>query len=135
MRLTCALALTTSLLAASLACSSPNRGRWRGTFEGGVSGDMEFTVNARGTTADGRITGATRRGETFEASFRGSLNQGFLNAKFEGRGQTGIGLPAAFEGSLQGDLEEGRSEGTWTVDLIQARAHYEGRWFATQVAE
>ena len=124
-----------SLLAACVACSSPNQGRWRGSFDGGVTGDMEFTVNARGTRADGRITGATRRGEKFEASFEGSLNQGFLNARFEGSGETGIGLPARFEGSLQGDLEGGGAEGTWTVDLLQARAHYEGTWSATQVAQ
>jgi hypothetical protein len=122
-------------LAASTACSSPNRGRWRGTFEGGVSGAMEFTVNARGTKADGRITGATGNGEKFDASFEGSLNQGFLNARFEGSGQTGVGLPAGFRGELQGTLEQARGEGTWSVDLIQVRAHYEGAWKATQIAD
>jgi hypothetical protein len=122
-------------LALTLGCSSPNRGRWQGTFEGGVDGTMEFTVNARGTKASGRITGATRRGEKFEAKFEGSLNQGFLNAKFEGSGQTGVGLPAGFRGELQGDLEEGEAAGSWKVDLIQVRAHYEGTWAATQVAE
>jgi hypothetical protein len=123
-------------LAATLAaCSSPNRGRWQGTFEGGVDGTMEFTVNARGTRADGRITGATRRGEKFEAKFEGSLNQGFLNARLEGSSQTGIGLPAGFRGELQGDLAEGDAAGSWKVDLIQVRAHYEGQWAAKQVAE
>lgn len=122
-------------LIAALACSSPNRGRWQGSFEGGVSGTMDFTVNARGTRADGEITGATRGGEKFEASFEGSLNQGFLNADFEGSGQTGIGLPAGFTGNLQGDLDQGRGEGTWTVDLTQARVHYEGSWSASQVAD
>jgi len=126
-----AAALALAALAA-LACSSPNRGRWSGTFDGGVSGDMEFTVDARGTRAEGRITGATRHGEAFEASFEGSLNQGFLNADFEGRSETGFGLPAGFRGSLQGTLEQGKGEGSWTVDLIQARAHYEGAWSATQ---
>ena len=89
----CSLAVALALVSA-LACSSPNRGRWQGTFEGGVDGTMEFTVNARGTEAAGRITGATRGGEKFEAKFEGSLNQGFLNARFEGSGQTGVGLPA-----------------------------------------
>ena len=96
------------MLAATLACSSPNRGRWQGTFEGGVDGTMEFTVNARGTEAEGKITGATRRGEKFEADFEGSLNQGFLNADFEGSSQTGVGLPAGFRGKLQGDLARGQ---------------------------
>jgi hypothetical protein len=129
-----AIALVVALgLAAEMACSSPNRGRWQGTFEGGVAGTMEFDVNARGTNAEGKITGATSNGEKFEASFEGSLNQGFLNAKFEGSGQTGVGLPAGFRGELQGTLEEGQGEGTWTVDLIQVRAHYDGRWSATQL--
>ena len=96
---------------------------------------MEFTVNARGTKADGKIVGATSRGEKFEAEFEGSLNQGFLNAKFEGSGQTGMGLPAGFRGALQGNLEGGEAAGSWTVDLIQVRAHYEGIWNATQVEE
>jgi hypothetical protein len=129
------LALALALVSIFAACSSPNRGRWQGTFEGGVDGTMEFTVNARGTKADGRITGATRRGEKFEAKFEGSLNQGFLNARFEGSGQTGVGLPAGFRGELQGDLAEGIAAGRWKVDLIQVRTHYEGKWAATQVAE
>jgi hypothetical protein len=130
-----AVAVAAAAVAATLACSSPNQGRWQGSFEGGVDGTMQFTVNARGTRAEGKITGATRRGEKFEAEFEGSLNQGFLNAKFEGSGQTGVGLPAGFRGALQGDLAEGRAAGTWTVDLIQVRAHYEGTWAATQVAD
>ena len=96
---------------------------------------MEFTINARGTDAEGKISGATRGGEKFEAEFDGSLNQGFLNAAFEGSGQTGMGLPAGFRGTLQGDLAEGKAAGAWTVDLIQVRAHYEGTWAATQVAD
>jgi hypothetical protein len=126
-----ALAMASTLA----ACSSPNRGRWQGTFEGGVDGSMEFSVNARGTEAEGRITGATRRGEKFEATFEGSLNQGFLNARFEGSSQTGIGLPAGFRGELQGDLAQGNAAGSWKVDLIQVRTHYEGKWAATQVAD
>ena len=122
-------------IATTFACSSPNRGRWQGTFAGGVDGTMEFTVNSRGTEAEGRISGATRRGEKFEADFEGSLNQNFLNAKFEGSSQTGMGLPAGFRGELQGDLAERAGEGSWTVDLIQVRAHYEGTWNATQVEE
>ena len=81
----------------------------------------------------GEITGATRRGEKFDAKFEGSLNQGFLNAQFEGSGQTGVGLPAGFRGELQGDLEQGEAAGSWNVDLIQVRAHYEGTWAATQI--
>jgi hypothetical protein len=127
--------LTLAVAATLAACSSPNRGRWQGTFEGGVDGTMEFTVNARGTSAEGRITGATRRGETFEAEFEGSLNQGFLNARFEGSGQTGIGLPAGFRGSLQGDLADGDAAGSWKVDLLQVRTHYEGTWAAVQAAK
>lgn len=128
-----ALALLLACCLAALACSSPNRGRWRGTFEGGVAGDMEFTVNARGTEAEGKITGTTRNGEAFDAAFQGTLNQGFLNTRFEGSGQTGVGLPAGFRGELQGTLEQGAAEGTWNVDLIQVRGHYEGSWSATQV--
>ena len=122
-------------ITAALGCSSPNRGRWQGTFAGGVDGTMEFTVNARGTEAEGKINGATRGGEKFEADFEGSLNQGFLNAEFEGSSQTSMGLPAGFRGVLQGDLAAGAAQGSWTVDLIQVRAHYEGTWTATQVEE
>jgi hypothetical protein len=67
------------------------------------------------------------------AEFEGSLNQGFLNADFEGRAQTGVGLPAGFRGELQGDLEQGAANGAWKVELIQVRARYEGTWEATQV--
>jgi hypothetical protein len=122
-------------LAFPLACSSPNRGYWQGTFEGGVSGTMQFTVNARGTSAEGRITGATSRGEKFEAEFEGSLNQGFLNARFQGSSQTGVGLPAGFRGELQGDLADGEAAGSWKVDLIQVRTHYEGTWAASQAIQ
>jgi hypothetical protein len=96
---------------------------------------MQFTVNSRGTRAEGDIVGATSNGEKFEAEFEGSLNQGFLNARFEGSGSTTVGLPAGFRGELQGDLENGAGKGTWKVDLTQVRAHYEGEWAATQVGE
>ncbi len=84
---------------------------------------MEFTVNARGTKAEGRITGATRRGEKFEAEVRRLAQPGLPQRRFEGSGQTGVGLPAGFRGELQGDLEQGKAAGTWKVDLIQVRAH------------
>jgi len=130
-----AVAALAALVVVAIGCSSPNRGRWRGTFEGGVAGTMEFTVNARGTKAAGKITGETRRGEKFDAEFDGSLDQGFLNARFSGSGQTSVGLPAGFRGELQGDLEQGKAEGSWKVELIQVRAHYQGKWAATQIEE
>jgi len=41
-------------------CSSPNRGIWKGTFDGSVSGTVEFRINARGTSLIA-VTSAARR--------------------------------------------------------------------------
>lgn len=124
-----------SLLLAGLAiaCSSPNRGRWEGSFEGGISGTMHFDVNTRGTRAEGRIVGTTSRGQDFRADFEGTLNHDYLRADFEGSGESGFGVAAGFRGELSGTLAQGRGEGKWRADLLRAGTHWEGRWRATQV--
>jgi hypothetical protein len=123
------LLLALALLA---ACSSPNRGWWGGTFEGGVSGDMRFSINTRGTKASGSIEGTTSDGQDFRATFEGSLNQDYLRADIEGSSSTGTGLPAAFAGEMKGTLGVGQGDGTWQVELVHLRAGYEGVWTALQ---
>ena len=122
-------------LVALTACSSPNRGTWQGTFEGGVRGEMVFEINTRGTAAEGDIEGTTGDGQSFKATFEGSLNVDYLKADFEGGSNVGLGLPDDFEGSLDGTLTVGRAEGKWQVEIIQTRTHFEGTWTATQTVD
>ena len=125
-------ALAMALAPTLLACASPNRGTWRGTFTGGVSGTMEFTIDTRGTRAEGRIVGSTREGQAFEADFEGSLNVDYLKAEFTGSSDSDLGLRAGFEGTLDGTVAAGAADGRWNVTLRYAGTGYEGTWQATQ---
>ena len=87
-----------AVLLAIVSCSSPNRGWWRGSFEGDVAGIMEFSINSRGTRATGKVTGALSSGESFRAEFEGTLSQGYLHADLVGSSDTDIGLRAGFLG-------------------------------------
>lgn len=124
----CLLAL---LLLGFSACSSPNRGWWRGSFEGDVTGTMEFSINSRGTRAKGKITGNLSTGESFRAEFEGTLNQGYLRTELVGSSDTEFGLRAGFEGSLSGDLDRGEADGNWRVQLRQVGRQLEGQWQAS----
>lgn len=125
--------LLVCLLSAVVACSSPNRGWWRGSFEGDVTGTMEFSINSRGTRAEGQVTGTLSNGESFRAEFEGTLNRGYLQADLVGSSDTDLGLRAGFEGVISGRLEGGAAAGDWQADLRQARRHLEGRWQAAQL--
>lgn len=125
-----AAATLAALLA--LSCASPNRGWWAGTFQGGVSGEMRFSINTRGTRATGEMEGTTRDGRPFQATLEGTLNQDFLRADIEGRSETGSILPAAFRGEMKGSIGTGKGNGTWQVELVQLRTRYEGSWEAKQ---
>ena len=120
------------ILLTAAACSSPDRGWWRGSFEGDVTGTMEFSINSRGNRAKGKVTGTLSSGESFRAEFEGTLIQGYLQADLVGSSVTDIGLRAGFDGLISGGLEEGEADGDWRVDLRQARSHLEGRWQASQ---
>ncbi len=93
---------------------------------------MEFSINSRGTRAQGKVTGTLRTGESFRAEFEGTLNRGYLRADLVGSSDTDIGLRAGFEGLISGDLDGGEADGNWRADLRQARSHLEGRWQASQ---
>ena len=93
---------------------------------------MEFSINSRGTRAQGKVTGTLSSGESFRAEFEGTLNQGYLRADLVGSSDTDFGLRAGFEGLISGDLDGGEADGNWRADLRQARSHLEGRWQATQ---
>ena len=123
----------TALLALSvLACSSPNRGIWGGTFDGSVSGRVEFRINARGTSLTGSMEGETREGQPFTAEMEGRLNEDrFFYATFEGTSRAGA-LPVAFEGLMRGELDAGESEGDWTATLKMTGTELRGGWSAEQ---
>jgi len=93
---------------------------------------MELSINSRGTRAKGKVTGALSSGESFRAEFEGTLNQGYLRAKFEGSSETSLGLRAGFKGLITGDLENGVGAGSWNADLRQAGRRLEGQWQASQ---
>ncbi len=99
-----------------VACSSPNRGVWRGSFEGTLSGTVEFRINARGSKLTGSLDGATSDGEPFSAKMTGKLNGADFYATFKGKGQTGL-LPVPFEGLMTGRLEQGEGQGDWQAEL------------------
>ncbi len=105
------------LVALLAACRSPNRGRWAGSFDGDVSGVVEFTINTRGTRARGRITGQTNTGEPFVAALRGTLRQDFLAARFEGSASFSGALPLGFTGELTGSLAAQQGKGDWQATL------------------
>ena len=127
-----ARALLTLVLCALGACSSPNRGHWSGTFDGSVSGVVEFRINARGTRLTGSLTGSTRDGQPFAAEMEGKMRGEHFYATFEGTSRAGV-LPVAFEGLMRGSLGEGAGSGDWTCELKVSRLHLEGTWEVEQV--
>ena len=93
-----------AMLAAALlaACSSPNRGKWSGTFDGSVAGTVDFTINARGTALEGKMEGATTDGAPFHATMKGTIRDNYFYANFEGRTDTGL-RPIPFTGFMKGE--------------------------------
>ncbi|MEM7480995.1 MAG: hypothetical protein AAF481_07450 [Acidobacteriota bacterium] len=134
-------ALGTFLLCALLcaACSSPNRGVWRGTFDGDVSGVVEFRINARGTQLEGSLDGETSDGAPFEAVMEGRIEGDAFYATFEGDGRSGI-YPVPFKGFLKGQLIDGAGGGEWEAQLETPLgeplgAKLLGDWQVQQVSE
>lgn len=117
-----------------VSCSSPNRGVWRGTFEGSVSGEVEFRINSRGTRLEGTMVGDTKDGQPFRAEMEGKVNGDFFYATFKGASRVRA-LPVAFEGFLKGSLSAGQGEGDWECELALARTKLAGRWRVEQVTE
>lgn len=115
------------------ACSSPNRGTWRGTFQGSVTGTVEFRINTSGTELDGSLTGQTSDGAPFNAEMEGKINGEFFYATFEGRADSGM-RPIPFEGFLRGQLGAGVATGDWECELRFSRAKMSGKWEAKQEA-
>jgi len=123
-----------TLVLLTLACSSPNRGRWNGTFGGSVSGTVEFEINTRGTKVKGRMTGETMNGEPFRATLEGVLRQDFFRADFEGRAGSSLGLPVPFTGEMTGSLDLGIGRGEWSCTLWRNSGTLQGTWSVDQVA-
>lgn len=115
-----------------LACSSPNRGYWSGSFDGSVSGIVEFTINARGTKIKGKMTGETSEGQPFHATLEGTLRQDFIKADFEGKSGNPYGLPIPFEGEMTGSLEGGIGAGDWSAQLWANSYDLFGTWSVEQ---
>lgn len=116
-----------------LSCSSPNRGRWSGTFDGSVSGTVELEINARGTRVEGRMTGSTADGQPFRATLEGILRQDYLRADFEGRAGGSLGMPVPFEGEMTGSLGLGLGSGEWACILWRSSTRLAGTWSVAQV--
>jgi len=127
-----ALLLLGALPISSLACASPDRGWWRGTFDGTVSGTVEFEIGTRGTRMRGSMTGTTRDGQPFEGDLRGKLDRGRIEATFEGRSRTGLGLPIVFDGALVGSLADGAGKGTWSARIALPQMIMDGSWSVVQ---
>jgi hypothetical protein len=126
------LSLVLGLLTFS-SCSSPNRGSWAGTFDGDVSGTVEFRINARGTKVRGTMDGTTAQGEPFKASLEGILREDFLALDFEGAAAADQRLPLAFDGEMTGSLIEGRGTGDWLAKIRLAGMGLNGTWQVEQV--
>lgn len=118
------LVLTAVVLA---GCSSPNRGEWKGDFDGSVSGTVEFTINTRGTSLTGKMDGKTAGGEDFHATMKGTLRGVDLVAEFAGSATTDY-RPVPFTGVMRGELLRGQAHGTWecTIRFTQTAMH--GGW-------
>lgn len=124
----------TLLLASAItfaACSSPNRGVWKGTFEGSVSGTVEYEINARGTSLTGKMEGQTSEGQPFSATLEGRIEDPFFYAKFEGTSRTQI-YPVGFEGLMKGEIRDGRAQGDWNCQLQVGNVELAGTWETTQ---
>jgi hypothetical protein len=112
-------------------CSSPNRGVWKGTFDGSVSGVVEYEINARGTSLSGKMEGTTSEGQPFEATLEGRIEDPYFYAKFEGTSRAQI-YPVRFEGLMKGEIRDGRSWGDWSCELLVGNVAMAGTWETTQ---
>lgn len=126
------LALLSWALLSLAACRSPNRGVWRGTFDGSVRGTVEFRINARGTRLSGSMSGATREQQPFRAEMSGKIQGDHFYATFTGASRAGA-LPVAFEGFLRGTLAAGHGSGDWQCELTLTRQKLKGEWEVEQV--
>lgn len=122
-------------LAVLLACSSPNRGVWRGEFSGSVSGVVEFRINARGTRLTGSLEGETRGGQPFKADMEGKIQGEYFYATLEGAARTDL-RPIPFEGFLKGEIRGGAASGDWeATPRVGQFGKLEGRWQVEQLRE
>lgn len=122
-----------AMLAAALlaACSSPNRGKWSGTFDGSVAGTVDFTINARGTSLEGKMEGATTDGAPFHATMKGTIRDSYFYATFEGRTDTGL-RPIPFTGFMKGELGQAKGSGEWDATIRFTDSKMNGTWSVTQ---
>ena len=129
MRRRSVVALSVPLLLA--ACGSPNRGAWTGTFDGSVSGTVEFTINARGTSLTGTMEGKTSDGSPFHAEMEGKITDRYFYATFDGRTDTGL-RPIPFEGLMKGELADGQGQGEWDAKIRFTQTPMNGTWTVRQ---
>lgn len=134
MRLPCSTAASfVALLLVSSCAPSPNRGTWRGDFDGSLSGVVEFRIDARGGELTGSIEGETADGAPFTATMEGRIEGEHFYATFEGTGRARLyRLP--FEGFMRGRLGDGQAEGDWEANLRGRSGALRGVWAVEQVA-
>jgi len=118
-------------LLALAACSSPNRGSWSGTFDGSVAGAVDFTINTRGTSLEGKMEGTTSDGSPFHAKMKGTIRETYFYATFDGRTDTGL-RPIPFEGFMKGELAAGKGSGEWDATIRFTSSKMNGTWTVTQ---
>ena len=107
---------------------------WRGTFDGSVTGEVEFSISARGTSLTGTMEGSTRDRQPFHADLEGTIKGDYFYATFEGTGSAEL-RPVPFEGFMKGELRDGRGEGEWEATLRFTRQKLDGSWRVDQVSE
>lgn len=128
-----------ALLVASLAvlaagCArSPNRGTWRGDFEGSLSGVVEFRIDSRGDDLTGAIEGQTAEGAPFTAEMEGRIEGEHFYATFEGTGRAEV-YRVPFTGFMRGRLGAGTAEGDWEAEVRARPGKLAGTWTVEQVA-
>ncbi len=120
-------------LALAAACSSPDRGVWTGTFDGSVAGTVEFTINSRGTSLEGKMEGATSDGSPFHAKMKGTIRDTYFYATFNGRTDTGL-RPIPFTGFMKGELAGGQGVGEWDATIRFTQNQVNGTWSVKQQA-
>ncbi len=125
-----ALSLAVAVLAQG--CSSPNRGEWKGDFDGSVTGTVDFTINTRGTKLTGTMAGKTSGGQDFHATMEGTLAGVDLVAELEGSATTDY-RPVPFTGVMKGELLRGKAHGSWECTIRFTDQKMNGDWRVTQV--
>lgn len=123
--------IASTALLLCVACSSPNRGAWSGTFDGSVSGQVDFTINSRGTALTGKMEGTTSDGSPFHATMKGKITDRYFYATFEGRTDTGL-RPIPFEGFMKGELGDGKGAGDWDAKIRFTQTAMNGTWTVEQ---